>query len=92
MRACLRTNRPGPYQIQAAIAVAEQQQGPQSGLDLLSTLSLDSYHLFHAARGDFLGRLGRRDEAVHEFDAALALATNDTERRYLTQRRITLAR
>lgn len=87
----MRTNRPGPYQIQAAIAVAEQQ-GPQYGLDLLSPLSLDSYHLFHAARGDFLGRLGRRDEAVHQFDAALALATNDTERRYLTQRRITLAR
>jgi RNA polymerase sigma-70 factor, ECF subfamily len=129
VRACLRRNRPGPYQLQAAIAAVHtdaatadrtdwrqvvalydqlcavrptdvvwlnraiavaQVHGPQAGLDSLEAVDLDGYHLFHATRGDLLARLGRRDEAAEAFDRALALVTNEAERRYLQRRRAPL--
>lgn len=49
---------------------------------------LDGYHLFHAARADLLRRAGRSREAARSYDCALALTTNEAERRYL-QRRLT---
>jgi len=47
-----------------ALAVAERD-GPGEGLSALEPLAdrLDGYHLFHAARGELLRRLGRDDEA-----------------------------
>jgi RNA polymerase sigma-70 factor, ECF subfamily len=62
-----------------AVALAE--------LDALNEPSLDSYHLFHATRADLLRRLGRRDEAVAAYDAAIAQTTNGTERAFLTSQR-----
>ena len=50
---------------------------------------LCDYYLLHAARGDLLGRLGRRAEAAASFRAALRLAEADAteaERRYLRRR------
>jgi RNA polymerase sigma-70 factor (ECF subfamily) len=47
---------------------------------------LDGYHLFHAARADLLRRLGRRDEAARAYGRALELASNQTERAFLTRR------
>ena len=72
-----------------AVAVAEVD-GPAAGLAAVDALDLDGYHLFHATRADLLVRLGRPDEAAPAYDAALALATNAAERRYLEQRRRSL--
>jgi len=69
-----------------AVAVAEVR-GPAAALAVIECLHLDSYHLFHATRADLLQRLGRYAEAVQAYDAALAIATNAAERRFLEQRR-----
>ena len=47
---------------------------------------LDGYHLFHATRAELLTRLGRDDEAAAANARALALTTNDAERRLLATR------
>lgn len=59
-----------------------------AGLARLDDLAeeLDRYHLFHAARADLLRRSGRRPEAVDSYRRALALVSNDAERRYLQRR------
>ena len=44
---------------------------------------LNDYHLLHAARADLLRRLGRSAEAITSYSQALALVTNNTERRFL---------
>ncbi len=54
------------------------------------SLDLGGYHLFHSARADLLRRLGRDDEAADAYDAALALAGNAAERRFLEERRRSL--
>ena len=124
----LRLGRPGPYQIQAAVAalhagaagrpedtdwaqiallydrLAELQptpvvalnraaavamaEGPERGLVLMEPLAgtLDRYHLFHAARADLLRRLGRQKESADAYRRALALASNEVERRFLERR------
>ena len=125
VRWCLRRNRPGPYQLQAAIAAVHSDaataeatdwrqivalydqltrvapssvvalnraiavaevDGPAAGLGLVDALDLDDYHLWHAARGDLLARLGRDDEAAAAFTAALALTANAAERSLLGAR------
>ena len=119
VRACLRRNMPGPYQIQAAIAAVHSDaaraedtdwgqivalydqllahaptpvvalnraiavaelHGPALALALLDDVDLAGYHLFHATRGDLLGRLGRHEDAVAAYDEALALTANRAER------------
>jgi RNA polymerase sigma-70 factor (ECF subfamily) len=123
----LRVGRPGPYQLQAAIAalhgaagrpedtdwrqiallygrLAEirptpvvelnraaavaMAEGPERGLELMAPLApaLEHYHLFHAARADLLRRLGRHDESAAAYRRALALVSNDVERRFLERR------
>jgi RNA polymerase sigma-70 factor (ECF subfamily) len=71
----------------AAVAMA---QGPERGLALLAELEatgqLEGYHLLPAARADLLRRLGRLQEAAAAYGQALALATNEGERRYLLRR------
>ncbi|SHH48584.1 RNA polymerase sigma factor [Streptomyces sp. 3214.6] len=125
VRRCLRRNRPGPYQIQAAVqavhsdaptadatdwrqilrlydqlmqlapspvvalnravAVAETE-GPCRALELVDALDLDGYHVWHAVRADLLRRLGRRTEAAHAYEAALALSESPAERAFLDRR------
>jgi RNA polymerase sigma-70 factor (ECF subfamily) len=70
-----------------ALALAELE-GPAAGLDELLPLAdrLDGYHLFHAARGELLRRLGRLDEARAADRRALALTDNPAERRLLEER------
>ena len=53
---------------------------------LAATGELDGYHLLHAARGDMLRRLGSHALAAQSYERALALVTNDSERRFLTRR------
>jgi RNA polymerase sigma-70 factor (ECF subfamily) len=129
VRACIRRDMPGPYQLQAAInavhadatsaedtdwasilqlydqllvhsptpvvalnraiAVAEVH-GPAAGLEAVDALDLGAYHLFHATRADLLRRLGRDGEAAAAYEAALACAENDAERRFLEERRRSL--
>ncbi|MEW6153007.1 MAG: RNA polymerase sigma factor [Actinomycetota bacterium] len=125
VRACLRRNQPGPYQLQAAIAAVHsdaataagtdwpqivalydqlmavhptpvvalnravalaEARGPDAGLAAMDSLDLDGYHLLHAARADLLRRLGRDEEAAAAYASALALVTNDAERRFLQAR------
>jgi RNA polymerase sigma-70 factor, ECF subfamily len=68
-----------------AIAMAD---GPQAGLRAMEPLreQLDRYHLFHSAQADLLRRAGRLDEAADAYRRALAIATNDAERRFLEGR------
>jgi RNA polymerase sigma-70 factor (ECF subfamily) len=129
VRACLRRNTPGPYQIQAAIAAVHADAGESAGTDwnqivslydplvmiaptpvvvlnraiavaeagqpatalqIVDGLELDSYHLFHATRGDLLERLDRRDEAADAFTRAASLTSNRAERSLLTRRATSL--
>ncbi|HEU4894582.1 MAG TPA: RNA polymerase sigma factor [Acidimicrobiia bacterium] len=122
VRACLRRNRPGPYQIQAAIAavhadaamagdteweqivalydqllvfvptaivslnraIAVAEAGEVAvALQELDELDLADYHLYHAARGDFLDRLGRHQDAAEAFARARSLTVNETEQGHL---------
>jgi RNA polymerase sigma-70 factor (ECF subfamily) len=87
----LRVLAPSPMvDLSHAIAVAEAD-GPLAGLAVLDTLdaapALATSHLFHATRADLLRRLGRAGDAVAEYDTAISLAANGTERDYLTRRR-----
>ena len=71
----------------AAVAMAE---GPRPALALIDALAgrgdLERYHLLHAARADLLRRLGSSAEAAKSYARALALVTNDAERRFLERR------
>ena len=66
--------------------------GLETGLDALAeldTTALDGYYLLPSARADFLRRLGRTDEAVDSYLAALHLAPSGGPERRLLQRRLT---
>jgi RNA polymerase sigma-70 factor (ECF subfamily) len=74
-----------------AVAIS-RRDGPSEGLAALKELerSLTEYHLFYAARADFLERSGK--DPRRDLRKALALATNDGERRLLERRLANLAR
>ena len=119
--------RPGPYQLQAAIAAVHAESpaweatdwpqvaalydlllghldtpvvrlnraiaishrdGPAAALALVDALAepLLRYHLFHAARGDLLARLGREEEARAARLRALELVRNPAERSLLERK------
>jgi RNA polymerase sigma-70 factor (ECF subfamily) len=82
--------QPSPIvSLNRAVAVA-MADGPRSGLTLIDALmatdDLANYHLLHAARADLLRRLGSQAEAADNYQRALALVTNDRERRFLERR------
>jgi RNA polymerase sigma-70 factor (ECF subfamily) len=81
--------QPSPIvSLNRAVAVA-MVQGPEQALKLINeivTSDLENYHLLHAARADLLRRLGLFAEAAQNYQRALSLATNDSERRYLERR------
>lgn len=123
VRACIRRDRPGPFQLQAAIQAVHcdaasveetdwaqivtlydhlheltptpvvalnraiaigEVDGPARALEELDRLAgaLDGYHLWHAARGAFLRRLG--DTTAEEaYRRAAQLAPTDHDRRFL---------
>ena len=71
-----------------AVAVA-MSEGLEKGLTLMDKLGaaeLESYHLYHSARAEILRRMGRRNEAIQEYERALVLTTNVVEQRYLRRR------
>ncbi|HSZ36929.1 MAG TPA: sigma-70 family RNA polymerase sigma factor [Acidimicrobiales bacterium] len=69
-----------------AVALAEVE-GVDEALASTEGLPLDSYYLLHAVRADFLRRLGRAEEAVAEYDAAMELTDNEAERSFLRRAR-----
>jgi RNA polymerase sigma-70 factor, ECF subfamily len=82
--------QPSPIvSLNRAVAVA-MADGPRAGLTMMDRLAasndLDDYHLLHAARADLLRRLGSFDESAKHYERALALVTNDSERRFLERR------
>ena len=81
---------PSPVvELNRAVAVA-MADGPAAGLKIVDALvrerSLENYHLLPSVRGDFLFKLGRRNEARREFERAAALTQNARERELLLDR------
>lgn len=64
--------------------------GPADAVDLVdplvSTGTLERYHLLQSVRGDLLDRLERHGEAASEFDRAGELATNGRDRKLMSER------
>jgi RNA polymerase sigma-70 factor (ECF subfamily) len=82
--------QPSPIvSLNRAVAVA-MADGAQPALTIIDALAatgeLDDYHLLHAARADLLRRVGSTGEAAKSYARALALVTNDSERRFLERR------
>jgi len=82
--------QPSPIvSLNRAVAVA-MVHGPRPALALVDALTasgdLDDYHLLHSARADLLRRAGYLEEAAESYAKALALVTNDSERRFLERR------
>ncbi len=72
-------------ELNRAVAVAEAE-GPEAGLAIVDRLELDGYRYLHSTRGELLRRLGRDREASDALRRALALVTDDAERRLLERR------
>jgi len=82
--------QPSPIvSLNRAVAIA-MVDGLRPALALVDALAaggdLDGYHLLHAARADLLRRVGDPAEAARSYTRALALVTNDSERRFLERR------
>ena len=81
---------PSPVvELNRAVAVS-MAFGPEAGLEIVEGLAeepaLKGYHLLPTVRGDLLARLGRVDQARHEFQRAAALTRNTRERQLLLAR------
>jgi RNA polymerase sigma-70 factor (ECF subfamily) len=76
-----------------AVAVS-MADGPAAALRDVEALESDArlagYRYLPAIKADLLRRLGRRDEAVTAYEAALALTENAAERTFLSDRLGTL--
>jgi RNA polymerase sigma-70 factor (ECF subfamily) len=82
--------QPSPIvSLNRAVAVA-MADGPGPALALIDALAaagdLDHFHLLHAVRADLLRRLGLSADATMSYARAIALVTNDSERRFLERR------
>jgi RNA polymerase sigma-70 factor (ECF subfamily) len=76
-------------ELNRAVAVAMSGE-IERGLALLDALDrggeLTGYHLLPTARAELLRRLGRHAEAAESYRRALALVSNEVERRHLNRR------
>ena len=86
----LKRLQPSPIvSLNRAVAVA-MVEGPRPALALIDELAatgeLDGYHLLHATRADLLRRLGISADAAASYARALALVSNNSERRFLERR------
>ena len=80
--------QPSPIvSLNRAVAIS-MVDSPQTALELIDKLAtqLNDYHLFHATRADLLRRIGTSASAAQSYTRALALVTNDSERRFLERR------
>jgi RNA polymerase sigma-70 factor (ECF subfamily) len=86
----LARGEPSPVvELNRAVAVA-MRDGPEAGLALIDAIfargELTDYHLAHSARADLCRRLGRKAEARHSYERALALTALEPERRFIEKR------
>ncbi|MEO5930044.1 MAG: RNA polymerase sigma factor [Candidatus Kapaibacterium sp.] len=78
--------QPSPViELNRAVAIA-MAEGFEHGLALLDAIDIPGYHLLPAVRADLLRRLNRFAEAAAAYREALALVTNEAERRFLERR------
>ncbi|RUM26417.1 RNA polymerase sigma factor [Rhizobium vallis] len=82
--------QPSPIvELNRAVAIA-MAEGPAKGLELVDAIlgrrELQTYHLAHSARADFLRRLGRRREAIGAYETALSLCRQEPEQAFLRKR------
>jgi RNA polymerase sigma-70 factor (ECF subfamily) len=82
--------QPSPIvSLNRAVAVA-MAHGPRPALAIMDRLAaeggLDKYHLLHSARADLLRRSVFSAEAADAYARALALVSNNSERRFLERR------
>jgi len=86
----LERQQPSPVVALNRAAAVAMVDGPAPALALVDKLAaggeLDRYHLLHSARAELLRRLGDRAEAAKSYARALALVSNETERRFLERR------
>jgi RNA polymerase sigma-70 factor (ECF subfamily) len=78
--------RPSPMvALNRAVAVG-MARGPAAGLAAVEALALGDHHLWHAARGEFLEKLGRATESAAAWRDALARVGNGAERAFVEAR------
>jgi len=82
--------QPSPVVALNRAVVVGMVDGPAAALPLVEALAFEGdlarYHLLHAVQGDLLRRAGRAADAAASYEQALALATNERERRFLERR------
>ena len=71
-------------ELNRAVAIAELD-GPDAGLALLDTLTLDDYRYYHSTRADLLRRAGRTGDARAAYARAFELAETGPERQFLAR-------
>ena len=81
---------PSPVvELNRAVAIA-MRDGPAAGLSqiegLLAKRKLDNYPLAHSAKAELCRRVGQMDEAKASFEKALALTSQEQQRRFLERR------
>jgi RNA polymerase sigma-70 factor (ECF subfamily) len=85
---------PSPIIALNRTVAVSQLQGPELALqhldELLAGGELDNYQAAHAARADFLRRLGRHEEARGAYARAIELTAQGPARRFLEKRRTAL--
>ncbi|HEX3238563.1 MAG TPA: sigma-70 family RNA polymerase sigma factor [Solirubrobacterales bacterium] len=72
-------------ELNRAAAVTEAE-GPAAGLEIVDGLDLDGYLYLHSTRAELLRRLERGEEAAAAYRRALALVSDEAERRLLVRR------
>ncbi len=76
-------------ELNRAVAVA-MVEGAERGLQLVDGIlqagELQTYHLAHSARADFLRQLGQKAEAIAAYEAALRLCLQAPEQAFLKKR------
>ena len=86
---------PSPIIALNRTVAVSQLQGPELALqhleELLAGGALDNYQLAHAARADFLRRLGRKDEARRAYRRAIELTEQGPAKRFLEKRVLELS-
>jgi RNA polymerase sigma-70 factor (ECF subfamily) len=86
----LLTMHPSPVvELNRSVAVT-MRDGPAAGLAIIDRLveqgDLENFHLLHAARADYLERLGSLEQAKMAYQRAIELAKQHPERRHLQAR------
>ncbi len=81
-------------ELNRAVAIA-MRHGYEAGLNAIDAIlargELHDYHLIHAARADFLRRMGQGSAAKEAYEQALKLVKQEPERRFLERRLMELS-